>query len=394
MQQLFYLGIILKLGPFRLSFERKSLASPDDELQQIFGILPGAVTPLQIPAVACAVRTISEACATLDLNVVQIGDDGEKVEHPALSLLRGHANDWTSGFELVRDLVAQALTSDAGGLAWVNRVNTRPVEIIRYDAGRISVGYDGSGSGELNYSLNGKPAAASDIIHVRGPFSKCPASLARDAIQTAAVMETHTNRLFRSGARPGGVVEVPSTVKLDETAVRNLRSSFSAAYEGADKAGRTAFLYSGATFKALQLSSVDAQFLELRRFVIEEIARAFNMPVQMLGDLTKSSYANAAQKQLEFLIYCLEPWLCALESAFNRALLTADERKTLTFKFDRDDLSRASLTDRANAINSLRASKVLNANEGRAWLGLAPYDGGEVYENTNITTPQKYPVND
>ena len=375
----------MKLGPIRLSFERKSLASPTPDELGIF--LPsGATNPLDVPAVACAVRTIAEACATLDINLVQRGDDSQKVDHSALALLRGQANDWTAGFELIRDLVSQTLTSDAGGLAWVNRIDDRPVEIIRYNTGRIAVTYDGSGSGEPAYALNGRPVAGSDIVHVRGPFSRCPVSLARDAIATAAVMEAHANRLFRSGARPGGVVEVPPTVK-DEVAIRNLRSSFSAAYEGADKAGRTAFLYSGATFKPLQLSSVDAQFLELRRFAIEEIARAFNMPVQMLGDLTKSSYANAAQKQLEFLVYCIEPWLCALESAFNRALLTVDERKTLTFKFDRDDLSRASLTDRANAINSLRASKVLSANEGRAWLGLEPYDGGDVYENTNITTP-------
>jgi hypothetical protein len=95
--------------------------------------------------------------------------------------------------------------------------------------------------------------------------------------------------------------------------------------------------------------------------------------------------ANASQKQLELIVYVIEPWLCALESAFNRALLTEGERKTMRFRFDRDDLTRASLVERATAINSLIASETINPNEGRAWLGLAPYGGGDKYGNRNIT---------
>jgi HK97 family phage portal protein len=111
----------------------------------------------------------------------------------------------------------------------------------------------------------------------------------------------------------------------------------------------------------------------------------------MIGDLTKSSYANAEQRQKEFLSYCLEPWLRAVESAFNRALLSDEERAELTFRFDRDDLTRASLTERATAINSLIASETINPNTGREWLGLPPYDGGEKYGNRNINVQQPKP---
>ncbi|MDA9530342.1 phage portal protein [Bradyrhizobium sp. CCBAU 25338] len=384
----------MRLGPFEFKLTRKSLGNPTaDELALFSGGSTGQATPLDNTAVAMAVRLVSEACAVLQPNVVTRGAKPEQVDHSSLTLLRGEANPWTSGFELVRDLVGMALLSDSGGLAWCNRVDDKPVEIIRYDFGRIAVQYAGDGSGEPTYSIDGRQLDPRDVIHVRSPFSKSPVNLARGAINAAASMEKHVTGLFEKGARPGGVIEFPG--KLGDEGLKKMKSAWRAAFEGADNAGRTAVLWDAAKFTALTMASTDAQFLENRLFQLSEIARAFNMSPTMLGDLTKSSYANASQKQLEFLVYAVEPWLCALESAFNRALLSDDERATMTFRFDRDDLTRASLTERATAINSLIASETINPNEGRDWLGLDPYTGGETYGNRNITTkPATVPANE
>ena len=359
---------------------------PDDDaaiLEAFTGSTPGAgVTASNAPsvtAVAAGLRLISEPCATLDVNLVQ---GSERVEsHPALTLLRGQVNAWTSGYEFVRDLVAEALLHDSGAMAWVNRVNGEPREIINYKRGTIQVQYEETR--EPLYRVSGRPVPASDIIHLRGPFEKCPISLAREAIGAAIVMEAHASRMFKNGARPGGVITVPKGI--GEKSWKAMKAGWRSAHEGAENSGRTAILFDGAEFKQMQLSSVDAQFLEMRRFQNEEIARAFNLSPAMLGDMTKSSYANASQKQLEALIYAIEPWLCALESALDRALLTDEERATMRFKFDRDDLTRASLTERATAINSLIASEVINPNEGRDWLGMPAREGGDVYANRNIT---------
>ena len=95
-----------------------------------------------------------------------------------------------------------------------------------------------------------------------------------------------------------------------------------------------------------------------------------------------------------FLVLFLVTGLLAPSTALAQDVkITPDERKKFAIRFDRDDLTRADLTARATAINSLRASKVLSANEGRAWLGLAPYAGGDTYENPNTgTAPAKTPV--
>ncbi|TKA98551.1 phage portal protein [Cereibacter changlensis] len=378
---------------FRIPFfTRKSLASPSDELAEIFGIQPtlsgvkvSAVEALKVGAVASAIRIISEAAAALDVKVVEIGDDGTETDvpnHPALALLRDQANDWTCGFDFLRDLVIDALTVDVGGLAWVNRVGGKPMEIIHYRRGVMAVEFD-QATGEPRYTLDSRPVSPEDVIHLRAPFGRCPLTLAREAIAVAIVMERHAARLFGRGARPSGVLKFPKG--MGEESVKKARAGWRMTHEGEDTGGRTAILYDGAEFQALTLASTDAQFLENRKFQILEIARAFRVPPSMLFELDRATWSNTEQMGREFLIYCLEPWLKSLEGALRRALIPAEDRARLAIRFDRDDLTRADLQTRSATINSLIASRVINPNEGRAWLGLQPREGGEEFLNPNIT---------
>lgn len=366
------------------------LTDPDGVLRALWsGLSAGSVAvsgaeALRVPAVAAAVRTISEAAASLEIRVMERASDGteeETKQHPVAELLRGEVNPWTSGFELIRDLTGDALTRDWGGLAWINRIGTEIREVIRYNPSAISVTYDPN-TGEPTYRLNGNRVDPRSILHVRGSFDRCPLSLAGEAIGVAREMETHAGQLFKNGARPGGVIE---TVKaLGDEGVKRMIKAWRAAHDGAMNAGKTAILYDGATWKQMTLNSVDSQFLELRKFQILEIARAFRVPPSMLFELDRATWSNSEQMGREFLTYCLEPWLKALEAGLCRALLTREERKRFRIIFDRDDLTRADLTARATAISSLISAKVLNPNEARNWLDLAPYEGGEEFGNPHI----------
>lgn len=376
-------------------FTRKSTAAPEDWLLALFGVSTSAagaaVTPLtalQQPAAQSAVRVISEAAASLKLCVVAIGADGKatEVQNTDAGKVLSAPNEWTGGYELIRNLVIDALTRDNGGLAWVNRLDGKPVEIIHYRPGVIQVDL-GQDTGEPIYRIGERTVAGSEIIHLRSPFDRSPVTLAREAIGVLIVMERHAARLFGSGAKPSGVIETPKPL-TDEGAKRML-AGWRAAHEGADNAGKTAALWDGATWKQLTLSSVDAQFLELRKFQILEIANAFRVPPSMLYQLDRATWSNSEQMGREFLTYTLEPWLLALEGAISRALFVGDERGKFAVRFDRDDLTRADLTARATAIASLRASKVLSANEGRSWIDLPPYEGGDTYENPNTDRTAK-----
>lgn len=347
------------------------------------GFALAGATALRVPAVAAAVRVISEAAASLNVRIMERAADGSETEdfqHPVGVMLRGDVNGWTAGHELIRDLVAGALTRDFGALAFVNRVGDEVREII-YHPGMITVTYDPA-TGEPSYQIDGQRRRASDVLHVRGPFDKSPLTLAAEAIGVAKTMETHAAQLFKNGARPGGVIETPKSV--GDTGVGKMIKAWRAAHDGPEKTGKTAILWDGATFKQMMLNSVDSQFLELRKFQILEICRAFRIPPSMLFELDRATWSNSEQMGREFLTYCLEPWLRILETSLARALLTREERKRYRILLDRDDLTRADLTARATAISSLISAKVLNPNEARAWLDLAPYDGGNEYGNPHI----------
>jgi HK97 family phage portal protein len=383
--------------------ETKSLPSgisdPSPELLELFAGSPtggfgvSASQALTVPAVQAAIRVISEAVASLDVTVKR-KVDGKEVdapEHAVAKLLNGQANPWTSGYELLRDLVAQALTSDAGGLAWVNRVRGEPREVIHYTPGSITVQYDTKGTGEPEYRLTGKRIKSADVVHLRGAFSRCPLSLAADAIGTAKQMERHAGNLFKNGARPGGVIETPKPV--GESGIVKMLAGFKAAYTGGG-AGSTAVLWDGSTWKPMTLTSVDAQFLESRKFQNLEIARAFRVPPSMLFEMDRATWSNAEQAAREFITWTLIPWVKALESALNRALLTDEERGEYRIVFDMDDVSQADLTARATAISTLIMAEVINPDQARAWLGMEPRPGGDVYKNPNTSPGAQPPAND
>lgn len=375
--------------------ETKSLGDPTAELLELFGAIPAGTTisnaeALSVPAVSAAVRIISEAAASLDIKLKRkVGGAETDVEnHPALKLLTGQANGWTSGFEIIRDLVAGALTKDQGGIAYVTKVNGEPRELIIYRDGVFTVDYDDV-TGEPKYRISCQPVAASNVLQVRGPFTKCPLTMARSAISTASAMEAYANGLWTNGARPGGVIQTPN--KLGTDGVKAMLAGWKAAFSGKANAGKTAVLYEGATYQQMALTSVDGEFTASRTFQILEIARAFRVPPGMLFELTRNTWGNSEQQAKEFIQYTLIPWLRILEGAFNRALLTDEERTEYRFMFDIDDTSQADLTARATSISTLITARVLNPNEARDWLGMQPRPGGDVFANPAIDTA---PAND
>ncbi len=377
--------------PFRT--EQKALSSPTDEELLIFtgGVsVPGLISrteAMTVPAVQRAIALISGSIASFDVLVEKL--DGETwtrdTEHPTAKLLAGAPNDWQSTHELLRDLIATALTVDRGGIALANRVDGKVVELIRYEPAHTAVDYSTDGRLEPSFKINNLPISADDIVHLRGPFSRCPLSLALESATLLKALEKQSRNLMQRGARPGGVISTSKSV--GDTGVGKMLAGWRAAHEGPDNAGRTAILWDGATWSQLSLSAVDAQFIETWKFAILEVARHFGVPPQMLFDFDRATWANAEQAGKEWLA-SLELWMRPLEAALRRALFTDDERAVYRIRFDRDDYSAVDLTARATAIASLISSRVLNPNEGRDWLGMPPRDGGEEFANPHTGASQ------
>lgn len=382
------MGWFSRKQPDAVVVEQKSLGDPTAELLELFGAIPAGTSisnaeALSVPAVSAAVRIISEAAASLDLKLKRKVDDAEEdvTDHAGLKLLTGQANSWTSGFELIRDLVAGALTKDVGALCYVTKVNGEPRELILYRDGIITVDEDDK-TGEPRYRVGGMFASSKNVMRVRGPFTKCPLTMARSAISTASAMEGYANGLWTNGARVGGVIESPKPIGAP--AAKDILAGWKAAFSGKANAGKTGLLWDGMTYKQMAITSVDGEFTASRTFQILEIARAFRVPPGMLFELERATWGNSEQQAREFVQYTLIPWLRILEAAFNRVLLSDEERADHRFAFDIDDTSQADLTARATAISTLITARVLNPNEARDWLGMPPYAEGGTFANPAI----------
>ena len=162
----------------------------------------------------------------------------------------------------------------------------------------------------------------SDVLHIPGLgfdglVGYSPIAMAKNAIGLSIATEEYGAKFFANGATPGGILEFPGTVKNPEA----IRDSWNKGFSGTN-AHKVAILEEGMKYTPISISPEQAQFLETRKFQINEIARIFRVPPHMVGDLEKSSFSNIEQQSLEFVKYTLEPWIIRWEQSLNKVLLT------------------------------------------------------------------------
>lgn len=385
------MGIIAKIAKV---FERKGvLASPSPELLALFGSAPTAAgievngrTALRSPATLAAIRAIADSLA-IPAHVFKRTADGGRErdrDHPANALLTGDASPWMGAADLRMALQFDALTGTSGaGYAQVVRINGKPRELHRLDPSIVRCD-DSEIEPRFIVTVKGgeRIVPYQDMLCVATPGSAPgrPLSLidcAREAIGVDLVMAQHQGSLFRNGARPSGVLETDRMFP-DEATAERIRRQITNAWSGPDNAGKVAVLELGLKFNQTAFSSVDSQFLELRKFAVAEIARVFRVPLTLIGDLEHSSWNNIEQLCQVFLTFCLLPWLEVWQSALSRALLAPEERETHFIEFQIDDLVRADLEARFEAYRNAVGGSWLTANETRALDNRPPVAGGDV----------------
>lgn len=379
--------------------ETSGLATPETWLIDLLGAAPLASgvtvnprTAMQCTAVQCAVNAISQGIAQLPAHIYQRGTDGSRErapDHPIASLLRYEVNEFTSSTTFIERLTADALLHRQGGIAEIIRIDGRPVELHRLDPETITIEADAYGA--PLYKVSGPRQRIldfTDVMHLTAPTG-CPTWHAREAIGLALTLEQHAARIFGNGAHPSSILYAKEKLPPDVQA--NIKKAIYEATAGRNS-GKTLFLPGEVGFEQWMLSPVDTQFLELRKFAIEEIARVYRVPPILLMEYGRATFDNSEEMGRQFVTYALMPWIKRWEAEIRLKLLSADERDTYFAEFLTDDLLRADLEKRAEAYSKLIAARVLNPNEARALENRPPYAGGDEFANPN-TTPGTAPAN-
>ena len=202
--------------------------------------------------------------------------------------------------------------------------------------------------------------------------------MAKNAIGMAIACEEYGAKFFANGAAPGGVLEHPGTIKDPQ----RVRESWQSTFGGSGNSNKIAVLEEGMKYTPIGISPEQAQFLETRKFQINEIARIFRVPPHMVGDLEKSSFSNIEQQSLEFVKYTLEPWLVRWEQSIQRTLFSPEEKKRYFAKFNVEGLLRGDYASRMSGYATARQNGWMSANDIRELENMdriPAEEGGDLY---------------
>lgn len=351
---------------------------------------------MQMTAVYSCVRILAEAVAGLPLHLYRYKEDGGKekaLDFNLYHLLHDEPNKEMSSFIFRETLMTHLLL-------WGNAY----AQIIRNGKGEVVALYplmpnkmkvDRDENGELYYTYTRSTEEAPtmegstvyltprDVLHIPGLgfdglVGYSPIAMAKNAIGLAIATEEYGAKFFANGAAPSGVLEHPGTIKDPA----RLRENWNSTFGGSANSGKVAVLEEGMKYTPISISPEQAQFLETRRFQIDEIARIFRVPPHMVGDLEKSSFSNIEQQSLEFVKYTLDPWVVRWEQSLARSLLTEDQKKVYFFKFNLEGLLRGDYASRMSGYATARQNGWMSANDIRELENLDKIpaeEGGDLY---------------
>jgi HK97 family phage portal protein len=361
---------------------------------------------MQLTAVYACVRVLAEGVASLPLITYREQGNGKKTratDHPLYYLLHDEPNPEMTSFSFRETLMTHLLLY---GNAYAQIIRNGKGEVIALYPlmpDRMKVDRDDHGNIYYEYMKQQDEAATmktgtvilkpENILHIPGLgfdglVGYSPIAMAKNAIGMASACEEYGASFFANGANPGAVLEHPGVLKDPE----KVRTAWQEAYGGPNKGNRVAVLEEGMKFTPISINPQEAQFLETRKFQIEEIARIFRVPVHLIGDLEHATYSNIEEQSLEFVQYTLQPWLIRWEQAMQRSLFRQDEKKQYFIRFNVDGLLRGDYASRMQGYATGINNGFMCVNDIRQLenMDLIPEEeGGNIFMVNGTMTPLK-----
>ena len=350
---------------------------------------------LEVSAFHACVRVIAESCASLPFHLLLSTGDVRAVDksHPYNALVHHQPNPWQTGYEFLEMLVGHTATwgnayaykkYGPSGMVeelWPLHPSTvTPVQLRSNDVAYDYLPTEAGDAGRLT---------SDQILHIRylsdnGFMGMVPLALSANTIEMARSMDLAAKRFWDNDARPGVILETSQPVPQE--ALEKLRQQWEKLHRGTANTGRTAVLPAGVSAKQLPATTAEAsQLIQVRTFIVQEIARAMRVPCSLIGENSRSTFSNSEQEALNWA-QCLVPWCRRVESAFQRALLA--DMPEHAFQLDMRGMLRGDSAARAAYYAQLSALAVLSPNDIRRLEDMPPIDNqaaNEYYVPLNNT---------
>jgi len=256
---------------------------------------------------------------------------------------------------------------------------------------KVTVSRKANGTKRYTYTgEDGKELSSDDMLHITGSIlmpgdlrAKSTVDTLKENLGLSMSLESFAARFFGQGTQVGGVIEYPGALTAEQA--ENLAKSFDRMHKGYRKAHKTGILSGGATFKPTQVANDQAQMLDSRRLAVEDVARIFRVPSNMIGlaERGAQSYNSNEQNAIAFVTHTLRPWIAKLEDAFSQLL-----PDNAYMAFSTDDLLRGDYATRIEGYSKLLQNGVVSVNEVRRKENMRPVDSGDALRvplaNVNI----------
>lgn len=376
--------------------KRSTLKDPDQWLVNALGGAAsssgahvGEASAMSLPVVLACVGLKADMLGMLPCKLYRKTDKGseEQKDDPRNHLISGTPNGHHTAFEFKR---YKEVGRGLGGNGYSRVYRDGYYEPVRIDPLKpCDVRPEQLSSGQIVYRVHGekRPLTRADIIHVPGLSTDgvmgiSPIRVLRESMGLALTMQETAGRMFKNGAQLGGYIKAPAGTKPEQ--LQAMSDQWEARHAGAHNAGKTPWLLNGTEYTHVQgLTFQDQEFLASRRFQVEEIARAYRIPLFLLSSTEKSTTYGTGLEQMNqgFLQYSLNPDLVCWEQALGITLLTAAEQASgYFFKFNRGALLQATLEAQANFFQAMRNIGVYSQNDVRRKLDENDIEGGDSYD--------------
>ena len=347
-----------------------------------------AQSAIQLSTVYACVRVISETVASLPLGVYEATDDGSQkaTDHSLYFLLHDEPNSEMTSFVLREVMLAHLLLYGNSYCQILRSGRNQITELYPLLPDHMEVDRDKNGTLTYTYSTStGQRVimAPEEVLHIPGlgfdgVMGYSPIALERNAIGLGIASEEYGSKFFSNGARPSGILTHPNTVKNPAA----LRESWNSIYGGSGNATRVAILDEGMRLEPIAIPNTEAQFLETRKFQVDEICRIFRVPPHLVGDLEHATFSNIEHQSIDFAVHTIRPWLVRIEQSMNRALFSDEEKGRFYVQFNIDGLMRGDYKSRMEGYAIARQNGWMSANDIRALENQNPIpseEGGDAY---------------
>lgn len=361
------------------------------------GVRVDELRAMQTSAVYACVKILSETVASLPLHLYKKGKGGKHEladQHPLNACLYELPNEEMTSFEF-RESMMSSLLLWGNAYARIIRRQGHVTELWYLKPHLMTVERD-SVTDKIKYTYSDDVTNETyvyrpdQVFHVKGlSFDGVkgisPIAQAREAIGLSLATEEYGAKFFGNGARPGGVLEHPGILKDPE----KLRESWNKVYQGTRNSHKVAVLEEGMKYHTIGIAPEDAQFLETRKYQLNEICRIFRVPPHLVGDLDRATFSNIEHQSIEFVQHTIRPWLVRWEQEISRSLLDEKERLLYFAKFNVDGLLRGDYKSRMEGYAIGRQNGWLSINDIRRledMPSIAKEQGGDDFlVNGNMT---------